>query len=289
MNSTVDSSIPSELDDNHDNPAVDFLIGLAIILAASVLNAGGLNITKLDHIRTSALPKEARRHDFLRPLWVTGMLLYILSQLIGSTLALEYMRAGPYSSLYLSSTLQEYVAPLGSTSLIFNFLFASFIGIPVSRMDIYGTIVVVLGVVGIVAFGSINSGLETELDLHRLNTMWARPGWIVYFILMTLALIIVYIGSSQLELVLQARSDLTSLPVSNNPNARRRGSVNPDSAGFFSRNTARWESSMGWLREKLDVWTGAKDDKYVAWMLGIGWSCNGGGLAGACLIFAKAT
>ncbi|KAG8970007.1 hypothetical protein FRC03_011806 [Tulasnella sp. 419] len=50
MNSTVDSSIPSELDDNHDNPAVDFLIGLAIILAASVLNAGGLNITKLDHV-----------------------------------------------------------------------------------------------------------------------------------------------------------------------------------------------------------------------------------------------
>jgi hypothetical protein len=39
-----------------------------------------------------------------------------LSQLIGSTLALEYMRA-------------EYVAPLGSSSLIFNFLFARYVHI----------------------------------------------------------------------------------------------------------------------------------------------------------------
>ena len=37
-----------------------------------------------------------------------------LSQLIGSTLALEYMRA-------------EYVAPLGSSSLVFNFLFARYV------------------------------------------------------------------------------------------------------------------------------------------------------------------
>jgi len=44
-----------------------------------------------------------------------NMLIYLrLSQLIGSTLALEYLRA-------------EYVAPLGSCSLIFNFLFARYV------------------------------------------------------------------------------------------------------------------------------------------------------------------
>ena len=66
-----------------------------------------------------------RRRDWLRPLWIVGMLLYMyveagntvqklqtatvyltpcygysLSQLIGSTLALEYMRAGG-SQLYI--------------------------------------------------------------------------------------------------------------------------------------------------------------------------------------------
>jgi magnesium transporter len=44
-------------------------------------------------------------------------------------------------------------------------------------------------------------------------------------------------------------------------------------------------SITGWL----EVWTAAKDDKQIAWTLGIGWACCGGGLAGGTLVFAKAT
>lgn len=103
----------SDLQDIHNdlNPVVSFIIGFSIILVASIMNAGGLNLVKLDMVRTMALPKAQRRRDWLRPLWLIGMLLYIASQLIGSTLALEFLRA-------------EYVAPLGSSSLVFNFLFA---------------------------------------------------------------------------------------------------------------------------------------------------------------------
>ena len=36
---------------HHDNPVVAFIIGLAIVLLASILNAAGLNLTKLDHVR----------------------------------------------------------------------------------------------------------------------------------------------------------------------------------------------------------------------------------------------
>ena len=59
------------------NPVVAFIIGLAIVLLASILNAAGLNLTKLDHVRTSAIPKASRRKDWLRPLWLLGMLLYM--------------------------------------------------------------------------------------------------------------------------------------------------------------------------------------------------------------------
>ena len=63
--------------------------------------------------------------------------------MIGSTLALEYMRAGmsqPRTSplKLMVSYSSEYVAPLGSTSLIFNFLFAKFlVDTPVTNYDIY--------------------------------------------------------------------------------------------------------------------------------------------------------
>ena len=36
---------------HHGSPVVAFIIGLAIVLLASILNAAGLNLTKLDHVR----------------------------------------------------------------------------------------------------------------------------------------------------------------------------------------------------------------------------------------------
>ena len=46
---------------------------------------------------------------------------------------------------------------------------------------------------------------------------------------------------------------------------------------------------MIWVAEKLEEWTIGRDDKVIAWTLGIGWACAGGSLAGECLVFAKAT
>ncbi|KXN85382.1 hypothetical protein AN958_11482 [Leucoagaricus sp. SymC.cos] len=271
------------------NPIVAFIIGLAIILLASILNAAGLNLTKLDHVRTNAIPKAARRKDWLRPLWLLGMLLYILSQLIGSTLALEYMRAA----------LIEYVAPLGSSSLIFNFLFARFlVGTPVTSNDIYvlqGTIVVILGVIGIVAFGSINNGLAAETDVVHLTYLWRRAGWLGYFFVMSFALGLLLIFTSCLDVILTARGDVQALPFSGINSSRQKHSQNGTllkrlgKAGqviAWLRDT--WDSLNGRVMELLEVWSAPKDDKQVAWTLGIGWACCGGGLAGGTLVFAKA-
>lgn len=257
----------------HGSPVVAFIIGLSIIILASVLNAAGLNLTKLDHVRSSAVPKSARKKGWLRPLWLLGMLLYILSQLIGSTLALEYMRA-------------EYVAPLGSTSLIFNFLFARFlVGTPVTVTDIYGTIIVILGVVGIVAFGSINTGLSEETSAAHLATLWGRVGWLGYFFAMSLSLALLYIFTTQLDLVLSSREDLSAQPFAG---MSARIPKTP-SGSLLVRLKGLWNWSMIWIAEKLEEWTAGKDDKVISWTLGIGWACAGGGLAGECLVFAKAT
>ncbi|KIJ39500.1 hypothetical protein M422DRAFT_68829 [Sphaerobolus stellatus SS14] len=251
------------------HPVVAFIIGLSIILGASLMNAGGLNITKLDHSRQASIPKSARRRDWLRPLWLLGMLLYILSQLVGSTLALEFMRA-------------EYVAPLGSTSLIFNFLFANLlIGTPVTSTDIYGTVIIVFGVIGIVLFGSINSGLWNDMDIVRLATLWSRAGWVVFFLTMSLALVILYVCTSQLEAVLSARADLSAVPFS----AASQLSGKPTT--FRAKAFYYYKSFLVWVREWIEHWTAAKTDKEIAWTLGIGWACCGGGLAGGCLVFAK--
>ena len=49
---TTLSEIPSNdpVPAHHASPVVAFIIGLAIVTLASILNAAGLNLTKLDHV-----------------------------------------------------------------------------------------------------------------------------------------------------------------------------------------------------------------------------------------------
>ncbi|KAG9316364.1 hypothetical protein JVU11DRAFT_2397 [Chiua virens] len=195
----------------------------------------------------------------------------VLSQ--RSTLALDYIRA-------------EYVAPLGSTSLIFNFLFARFlVGTPVTRTDIYGTIIVVIGVVGIVAFGGINSGLSSETNVDHLTVLWRRSGWLAFFFAMSIALLMVLKFTFSLDAVLAARSDITSEPFTGMSSRRSF----PPSNTFLDKVKNAYTALSLWIKEKLEIWTASKDDTQIAWTLGIGWACCGGGFAGVCLVFAKAT
>lgn len=217
------------------------------------------------------------------------------------------MRAGMPLVPYIlgSKPPTEYVAPLGSSSLVFNFLFARFlVGTPVTSNDIYvklflmhrgktlliffkGTVIVVLGVIGIVAFGSINSGLATETDVTRLTYLWRRGGWLGYFICMTLALLLLLIFTSKLDAILAERADL-SLP-SNDPGRNISRATQPGKdLSKLKRAKSIWTQAMQLVKNLLESWSGPQDDKQVAWTLGIGWACCGGGLAGGCLVFAKA-
>jgi magnesium transporter len=101
---------------------------------------------------------------------------------------------------------------------------------------------------------------------------------------MSFALLSVSIFTSQLEAVLTARSDLSALPFGSVDMRANR----PTSGNMISKVKMLWNSAMLRLRIFLESWTGPHDDKRISWTLGIGWACCGGGLAGGCLVFAKA-
>jgi hypothetical protein len=152
------------------------------------------------------------------------------------------------------------------------------VGTQITRSDIIGTIVVTIGVVGIVAFGSWNSGLENDMDLDRLITLWSRPGWLIFFILYTLLVVGLFFSAAQLDTILAARADLEAVPfaaeVSRTPRTGQTWSQ------YFTSLLTRWGAF-------LEHWTAAQTDKQLAWTLGIAWALCGGGLAGECLVFAK--
>lgn len=41
---------------NDGNPVVNFILGFIIVIGASILNAFGLNLTKLDHVSWISMP-----------------------------------------------------------------------------------------------------------------------------------------------------------------------------------------------------------------------------------------
>jgi len=161
-----------------------------------------------------------------------------------------------------------------------------------------------LGVVGIVAFGSINSGLTNEMDVVHLTYLWRRLGWLGYFFTMTAVLLLLLLFTSRLDSILTARGDITAppllrpvagmavpLPEPNTSLALGHGNRSfwQKVMAVFATIKTVWDRMINFVTEHLELWAAPKDDKQIAWTLGIGWACCGGGLAGGCLVFAKAT
>lgn len=177
----ISTSTSSPASPRHANPIIAFIIGLSIILLASVLNAAGLNLTKLDHVCSTRLylmllslltifRLELAQYQnlpgekigcalsgfsecfcicafsyFTRYPFTLSALQFITANRKHSGFGI-YARWSVYlqllSNVYVFITTgiwyTEYVAPLGSTSLVFNFLFARFlVGTPVTSTDIY--------------------------------------------------------------------------------------------------------------------------------------------------------
>ncbi|KAJ9093893.1 hypothetical protein QFC21_006266 [Naganishia friedmannii] len=289
------------------NPVVNFLLGIMIVLGASVMNAFGLNLTKLDHMRAQALPKHSRPADWQRPLWLLGMLAYIYASpsrsflighkhnlsfpfffppfTVGSTLSLKYLRS-------------DWVAPLGSTSLVFNFLFAKLlVGVEVTQSDIRGTSLIVLGVLCILVFSSINHGLDGVITVERLSQMWSRGNWLAWFFFITFSTIFVYETTHLLALLLKSRESLspgpTSLEEDDLPTGGGRRKPPPTYAKNPLFKTLRAvlgavKTLRGKLLLHLERALERTDDTRVRYMAGIGWAVVGGSLAGGCLVFTKA-
>ncbi|KAI8642785.1 magnesium transporter NIPA-domain-containing protein [Parasitella parasitica] len=154
-----------------EDNVVRFVIGVFVSLAASFMDALGLNVLKLDHVKEARRDKEHQRGDCGRPLWHLGLYTYIASQLIGSTIALNYLKT-------------QWVAPLGSVALIFNFVFAKIlVNTKITRKDVLGTCVVVASVIWIVVFGGMYNGEDPEeqISVESLKVLFVRPIFIIYF------------------------------------------------------------------------------------------------------------
>ncbi len=107
------------------------------------------------------------------------------------------------------------------------------------------------------------------------------------------ALLLLLLFIIKLDGLLAARSEISSVPFDGMGGGASQATVQHGRPNkvvrFFVTLKMGWDKVMIWVTQLLEHWTAAKDDMTIAWTLGIGWACCGGGLAGGCLVFAKAT
>ncbi|RKF56716.1 putative duf803 domain-containing protein [Erysiphe neolycopersici] len=150
-------------------PGGSIAIGILVGLVSTNVQSIGLTLQRKSHV----LEDENSQYDIKRPpyrrgLWQVGMGMFIISNLIGSTIQITTL------PLPVLSTLQ-------ASGLVFNSICATFIlGEPFTRWSICGTLLISTGAVLIAIFGAIPEPAHT---LDQLLFLLVQRNFIMWMIM----------------------------------------------------------------------------------------------------------
>ncbi|KAF7722907.1 hypothetical protein EC973_002587 [Apophysomyces ossiformis] len=137
---------------------------LTVALLASMTQALGISLQRRSHLDQT----QQELPLYKRPLWISGFLMYTLSNIVGSTCTIGYL---PIVIL----------APVGAIGLVFNAIFARIVlGDAFSTRTMLGTTLIVAGAMFVAGFGVVPEPSHTLKDLIAL---YKRPAFIIYFTL----------------------------------------------------------------------------------------------------------
>ncbi|KAK2745539.1 hypothetical protein FQN57_003664 [Myotisia sp. PD_48] len=150
------------------SPQGSIAIGVLVALISTSLQAVGLTLQRKSHIlEDEKYPYDARRPAFKRRRWQVGMFMFVISNIVGSTIQITTL------PLPVLSTLQ-------ASGLVFNTIFATLIlGEPFTRYSFFGTILVCIGAILIATFGAIGEPAHT---LDQLLELLVRPPFIRWMV-----------------------------------------------------------------------------------------------------------
>ncbi|KAJ5542687.1 hypothetical protein N7535_005111 [Penicillium sp. DV-2018c] len=144
------------------SPQGSIAVGVVVGLISTSLQAIGLTLQRKSHLlEDEKHPYDVRRPPYKRRRWQLGMGMFVISNIVGSTIQITTL------PLPVLSTLQ-------ASGLVFNTIFATLIlGEPFTRYSLAGTVLVCTGALLIATFGAIGEPAHT-LD-QLLELLQRRP------------------------------------------------------------------------------------------------------------------
>ncbi|KAL3471803.1 hypothetical protein BJX99DRAFT_236845 [Aspergillus californicus] len=174
------------------SPQGSVAIGVLVGLISTSLQAIGLTLQRKSHIlEDEKHPYELRRPPYKRRRWQLGMLMFVVSNIVGSTIQITTL------PLPVLSTLQ-------ASGLVFNTIFATLIlGESFTRYSLVGTILVCGGAVLIAVFGAIG---EPAHSLNQLLELLRGRNFILWVAGTAVLSLVIFVGSNVLKLLTSARA-----------------------------------------------------------------------------------
>ncbi|KAL8998973.1 MAG: hypothetical protein Q9169_002079 [Polycauliona sp. 2 TL-2023] len=163
------------------SPQGSVAVGIFVGLASTSIQSLGLTLQRKSHILEDEKdPHDPRRPPFRRRRWQLGMLMFIVSNLVGSSIQITTL------PLPVLSTLQ-------ASGLVFNSICATLIlGEAFTRWSLVGTLLVCAGAVLIATFGAIS---EPAHSLNQLLALLGRRQFILWMIATAIVVVAVIIGT----------------------------------------------------------------------------------------------
>jgi drug/metabolite transporter (DMT)-like permease len=140
-------------------------LGVTTAIITSLVQSLGLTLQRKSHVQEESRPPHQRRRPFRRGLWRLGFIIFLSSNILGST-------------VQITTLPLVILAPLQASGLIFNAILASLIlheGF--TKMSLLGTVLVSLGAGLIAGFGALE---EPSHNLGELLEMYSRMEFLIW-------------------------------------------------------------------------------------------------------------
>lgn len=242
------------------SPQGSVAVGVFVGLISTSVQAIGLTLQRKSHILEDEKdPYEIRRPPYKRRRWQLGMLMFVVSNIVGSTIQITTL------PLPVLSTLQ-------ASGLVFNTIFATVIlGEAFTRFSLLGTILVCIGAILIATFGAIG---EPPHTLDQLLLLLQRHPFILWVAGTVILMLGILAGSRMLRL-------LSSSPRWRHSSARRlqvvhsrirliRGMCFGLVSGILSAHTLLLAKSAVELLVRTIVYRTNQFNRWQSWIILIG-------------------
>ncbi|KAF7133663.1 hypothetical protein CNMCM5793_004961 [Aspergillus hiratsukae] len=169
------------------SPQGSVAVGVVVGLISTSLQAIGLTLQRKSHIlEDEKHPYDLRRPPYKRRRWQLGMLMFVVSNIVGSTIQITTL------PLPVLSTLQ-------ASGLVFNTIFATLVlGEAFTRYSFIGTILVCIGAVLIAVFGAIG---EPAHSLDQLLELLQRRNFVLWMVGTAVIVLVILLGSKSLKIL----------------------------------------------------------------------------------------